>query len=102
MMLVPAAMFSMFFFLSLFIQQIIGYSPLRTGFAFLPFSVGIVVGAGLSSNLVSRIDPRFIAGIGTLLAAVALFGFSRLAHRRLARRAVLQALVDRHPGRART
>ena len=79
MMLVPAAMFSMFFFLSLFIQQLVGYSPLRTGFAFLPFSVGIVVGAGLSSNLVNRIDARYIAGIGTLFAAVALFGFSRLS-----------------------
>ncbi|MFC4786854.1 MFS transporter [Nocardioides sp. MAHUQ-72] len=79
MMLVPAAMFAMFFFLSLFIQQLVGYSPLRTGFAFLPFSVGIVIGAGLSSNLVARIDPRWIAGVGTLLAAGALFGFSRLA-----------------------
>jgi EmrB/QacA subfamily drug resistance transporter len=78
MMLVPAAMFSMFFFLSLFIQNLVGYSPLRTGFAFLPFSFGIVIGAGLSSNLVSRIDPRFIAGTGTVLAAIALFGFSRL------------------------
>ncbi|MBB6626687.1 MFS transporter [Nocardioides sp. KIGAM211] len=79
MMLVPAAMFAMFFFLSLFIQQLVGYSPLRTGFAFLPFSVGIVLGAGVSSNLVSRVDPRFIAGIGTLFAAGALFGFSRLS-----------------------
>src|SRR6476646_2563096 len=78
MMLVPAAMFAMFFFLSLFIQQLVGYSPLRTGFAFLPFSVGIVIGAGLSSNLVSRIDPRYIAGVGTLLASGALLGFSRL------------------------
>ncbi len=79
MMLVPAAMFSMFFFLSLFIQNLVGYSPLRTGFAFLPFSVGIVIGAGLSSNLVSRVDPRFIAGVGTLFAGAALFGFSRLS-----------------------
>jgi EmrB/QacA subfamily drug resistance transporter len=79
MMLVPAAMFAMFFFLSLFIQQLVGYTPLRTGFAFLPFSVGIVIGAALSSNLVSRIDPRYIAGVGTLLAAGALFGFSRLS-----------------------
>ena len=79
MMLAPAAMFAMFFFLSLFIQQIVGYSPLEAGFAFLPFSLGIVFGAGLASNLVSRIDPRFLAGIGTLMAAVALFGFSRLS-----------------------
>ena len=75
MMLVPAAMFAMFFFLSLFIQQLVGYSPLRTGFAFLPFSFGIVIGAGISSNLVSRIDPRYIAGVGTLLAS----GFTRLS-----------------------
>ncbi len=79
MALVPAAMFAMFFFLSLFIQQVAGYSPLHTGFAFLPFSFGMVIGAGLSSNLVNRIDPRFIAGTGTLLAAGALFGFSRLS-----------------------
>ena len=40
MVLVPAAMFAMFYFLSLFIQLVVGYSPLHTGFAFLPFSVG--------------------------------------------------------------
>lgn len=78
MMLVPAAMFAMFYFLSLFIQLVVGYSPLHTGFAFLPFSFGIVAGAAISSNLVNRVDPRFIAGVGTLMAAVALFGFSRL------------------------
>ncbi|GAB2460508.1 MFS transporter [Nocardioides hungaricus] len=79
MALVPAAMFSMFYFLSLFIQLVVGYSPLHTGIAFLPFSVGIVIGATLSSNLASRVDPRFIAGVGTLLAMVALIGFSRLS-----------------------
>jgi EmrB/QacA subfamily drug resistance transporter len=78
MMLVPAAMFAMFFFLSLFIQQVMGYSPLHAGFAFLPFSVGIVLGATVSSKLVAKIDPRFIAGVGTLMATAALFGFSRL------------------------
>ena len=78
MMLAPAAMFAMFYFLSLLIQQVMGYSSLRTGFAFLPFSVGIVVGAALSSNLVNRVDARFIAGTGTLLAAFSLFMFSRL------------------------
>jgi EmrB/QacA subfamily drug resistance transporter len=79
MMLAPAAMFAMFFFLSLFIQQIVGYSPLHAGFAFLPFSFGIVIGAGLASNLVSRIDPRYLAGVGTLLASFSLFMFSRLS-----------------------
>ncbi len=45
MALLPAAMFAMFFFLSLFIQNVMGYSPLKTGVAFLPFSVGIVISA---------------------------------------------------------
>jgi EmrB/QacA subfamily drug resistance transporter len=78
MALLPAAMFSMFFFLSLFIQNVMGYSPLKTGVAFLPFSIGIVISAGIVSNLVNRIDARYIAGVGTLMAAGALFGFSRL------------------------
>jgi EmrB/QacA subfamily drug resistance transporter len=80
MMLVPAAMFSMFFFLSLFVQNVMGYSSLETGFAFLPFSAGIVVGANISSRLVSRVDPRWLAGTGTALAGSALFGFSRLPY----------------------
>ena len=78
MFLAPAAMFAMFYFLSQYIQNVMGYSPLKAGVAFLPFTVGIVVGAGLASNLVNRIDPRFISGVGTLLAAGALFGFSTL------------------------
>lgn len=78
MFLAPAAMFAMFYFLSQYIQNVMGYSPLEAGVAFLPFTVGIVVGAGLASNLVNRVDPRFISGVGTLLAAGALFGFSTL------------------------
>src|SRR3954463_9698673 len=79
MMLLPAAMFSMFFFLSLFIQNVMGYSPLKAGFAFLPFSICIIISATIVSNLANRIDPRFIAGVGTLMASVALYGFSRLS-----------------------
>ena len=64
MFLAPAAMFAMFYFLSQYIQNVMGYSPLKAGVAFLPFTVGIVVGAGLASNLVNRIDPRYISGVG--------------------------------------
>ena len=78
MMLMPAAMFSMFYFLSQYIQLIKGFTPLQTGFAFLPFSVGIILSAGIVSNLVTKFDPRWISGLGTLLATVGLFGFSRL------------------------
>ncbi len=80
MMLVPASMFAMFYFLSLFVQNVMGYSPLKTGFAFLPFSFGIVLAATISSKLMARVDPRWIAGVGTALAGTALFGFSRLSY----------------------
>jgi EmrB/QacA subfamily drug resistance transporter len=80
MMLVPAAMFSMFFFLSLFVQNVMGYSSLKTGFAFLPFSAGIVIAATVAAKLLSHVDPRWIAGVGTLLAGAGLFGFSRIPY----------------------
>jgi EmrB/QacA subfamily drug resistance transporter len=80
MFFAPAAMFAMFFYLSQYIQNVMGYSPIRAGVAFLPFCVALVAAAGLSSNLINRIDPRILAGIGTLLAAVALLGFSRLPY----------------------
>ena len=79
MALMPAAMFAMFFFLSLFVQNVMGYSPLKTGVAFLPFSAGIVLSAVVVSSLVNRVDARYIAGAGTLMASAALFGFSRLS-----------------------
>jgi EmrB/QacA subfamily drug resistance transporter len=80
MFLAPAAMFSMFFFLSQYIQNVMGYSPIKTGVAFLPFCFALVFAAGLSSNLVNRIDPRILGGIGTILAAAGLYGFSRLPY----------------------
>ncbi len=80
MMLMPAAMFAMFYFLSLYVQNVMGYSPLETGFAFLPFSAGIVLAAAVASRLAASVNPRFIAGTGTLLVAAALFGFSRLPY----------------------
>jgi EmrB/QacA subfamily drug resistance transporter len=78
MMLVPAAMFAMFYFLSRVVQEGMGYSALKCGFAFLPFSVGIVVSAGIASSLASKVDPKYLAGVGTLLSAAGLWGFSRL------------------------
>ena len=80
MMLIPAAMFAMFFFLTLFVQNVMGDSPMKTGFMFLPFSFGIVIAATISSKLMQRVDPRWLAGFGTALAGSALFGFSRIPY----------------------
>ena len=57
MLIVGAGMFAMFYFLGLYIQKVLGYSPLKTGFAFLPFSAGIVVAARLASTLASQGRP---------------------------------------------
>ena len=78
MLMMAAAMFAMFFFLGLFIQQVLGYSPVKAGFAFLPFSVGIVIAAGLSQNLVTKVNPRYLSGFGGLLAAIGMWTFTNV------------------------
>jgi EmrB/QacA subfamily drug resistance transporter len=80
MMLAPAAMFTMFFFLTLVIQNVMGESPMRTGLMFLPFSVVMVVWAVVVSRLVQKVNPGILAGIGGLVAAVAVFGMSRMPY----------------------
>ncbi|MEK8170911.1 MFS transporter [Streptomyces sp. M19] len=78
MLCVGAGMFATFYFLTLYMQLILGYSPVRTGFAYLPFSVGMATAATLSSKLVARLAPRVIAGPGLLVAAVGMFWFATL------------------------
>jgi len=78
MLIVGAAIFSMFLFLSLFIQDVMGYSPLQSGVAFLPFTAGIIVAAQIASTLASRTDPRWIAGAGGALSVLAMWGYGQL------------------------
>jgi EmrB/QacA subfamily drug resistance transporter len=78
MLIVGAGMFAMFYFLGIYIQTILGYSPLKTGLAFLPFSVGIVVAAQVASNLIAKVDPRWISGAGAGFAALGMWGFTHL------------------------
>jgi EmrB/QacA subfamily drug resistance transporter len=78
MFLLSGALFAMWFFVSLYLQEVHGYTPLRTGFAFVPQTVAIIVGAQLSSRLVLRVGPRPILVVGCLLSAVGLFLFAGL------------------------
>jgi EmrB/QacA subfamily drug resistance transporter len=78
MLFIGAGMFATFYFLTLYMQLILGYSPVRTGFAYLPFSFGMAVAAGVSSKLVTHFAPRLIAGPGLLVAAVGMFWFAAL------------------------
>ena len=54
MFLVASGLFAMFFFNSLYIQRVLGYGPLKAGLAFLPFTAGIMVSAGLASQFAPR------------------------------------------------
>ncbi|MFF2729015.1 MFS transporter [Streptomyces sp. NPDC058008] len=69
MLSLAAAIFGMFFFLTLFVQDILGFSPLRAGLAFLPISVIIAIGATLASRLLPRWGPKPFLVVGALLAA---------------------------------
>jgi EmrB/QacA subfamily drug resistance transporter len=68
MMFVAAGMISMFFFASLYVQDVLGYSPLKAGFAFLPVTSGIIIGAGAAQGLIKRFGPRAVGTAGLLLA----------------------------------
>ena len=68
LLLVASAMFGMFFFASLYVQEVLGYSPLRAGLAFLPVSAGIMVGAGLAQQLIKRLGVRNVSITGITLA----------------------------------
>jgi predicted MFS family arabinose efflux permease len=79
MLFVGAGLMGTFYLLALHLQQVLGFSPLRAGIASLPFSAGIILGAGVSSKLVERLAPRLVAGPGLLLGALGMLRLSALA-----------------------
>ncbi|WP_105973709.1 MFS transporter [Streptomyces geranii] len=78
MLFIGAGMMAFFYFLTLYMQLILGYSAVRTGFAYLPFSLGMGIAAGLSSKLVTHVAPRVVAGPGLLVAGAGMVWFAAL------------------------
>lgn len=76
MLLLAVGPLGMFYLLNLYLQYVLEFSPLQTGLAWLPFAVGIVLGAGVSSKLVTRFAPRVIVGAGMLITAAGLVWLS--------------------------
>ncbi|MER5896670.1 MFS transporter [Streptomyces sp. NPDC001876] len=72
MLSLAAAMFGMFFFLTLFVQNILDFSPLQAGLAFLPVSVVIAISAGIASQLLPKWGPKPFMVVGAILAALGL------------------------------
>jgi EmrB/QacA subfamily drug resistance transporter len=69
-LLLGAGLFAMFLFLTYYFQVNLGYTPLKAGFAFLPFSLGIIIAAGFVSQLLPRVGPRALMVPGLLMAVV--------------------------------
>jgi EmrB/QacA subfamily drug resistance transporter len=78
-LLLGASLFSMFFFISLYMQQVLGYSPIHAGLSYLPLAVTIIVAAGLGGQLVTRFGFKAILAAGMFIVALGLVWFSRVS-----------------------
>ncbi len=77
-LLVGAGLFAMFLFLTYYFQVNLGYTPLQAGFAFLPFSIGIIVTAGVVAQLLPRLGPKALMVPGLVLAVVGMLLLTRI------------------------
>jgi len=73
-----AGFLAMFFFLTLYMQNVLGYSPIQTGAAYLPVTVGVGIAAGITSQLLPRTGTRPLIVAGSLIAAGGVYYLSRI------------------------
>lgn len=78
MLLLAIGPMGTFYIITLYLQQVVHFSPLQTGAAWLPFAAGIVLGAGLAPKLLLLTGPRSVAAVGALLSAAAAWWFSTI------------------------
>ncbi|HEY1761912.1 MAG TPA: MFS transporter [Acidimicrobiales bacterium] len=78
MLCIGIALFSLFYFLTLYLQNILGWSAIRTGVGFLPMTIGIIIAAGLTSQLVSKIGVRVPLVVGSAAAVVGMLWITRI------------------------
>ncbi len=78
-LLLGASLFSMFYFISLYMQQVLGYSAIHAGLSYLPLALTIVVAAGLGGQLVTRFGFKPILAAGMLFVAAGLLWFSQVS-----------------------
>ncbi len=77
-LLLGAALYANFFILTLYVQQVLGWSALKTGLTFLATAGTTVIWAGVAQALVTRIGPRSVMTTGLALLAVSVLGYTRL------------------------
>jgi EmrB/QacA subfamily drug resistance transporter len=77
-MVAVAGFLPMFFFLTLYMQTVLHYSPIQTGIAYLPLTGGFIIAAGISSQLFARIGTKPVVLVGAVIAAGGLYWLSRI------------------------
>ena len=78
-LLVGASLFSMFFFISLYMQQVLGYSAIHAGLSYLPLALTIIVSAGVASQLVTRVGFKPVLAAGMVFIAAGLIWFGQIS-----------------------
>ena len=73
-----AGFLAMFFFLTLYMQNVLGYSAIQTGAAYVPLTIGVIIAAGITSQLIPRVGTRPIIVTGALIGACGLYWLSRI------------------------
>src|SRR5436190_14078885 len=74
-----ASVFAMWYFVSLYLQQVLGYTPIEAGLAFLPMTAAIIIGSTLAARTVARAGAGTMLGIGMGLAAAGMLLFARVS-----------------------
>lgn len=78
-LLVGASLFSMFFFISLYMQQVLGYSAIHTGLSYLPLAVLIMASSAIASQLVSKLGYKPVLATGLLFIVIGLAWFGQVS-----------------------
>ena len=78
MVIAMAGFYSMFFFITLYMQNVLGFSQIQAGAAYIPVTFGVAISSGIASTLFARVGTRPIIVAGALIAAGAVFWLSRI------------------------
>jgi MFS family permease len=78
-LLVGGSLFSMFFFITLYMQQVLGYDPIDAGLSYLPLALMIIVASGIASQLVTRVGYKPVLAAGMAFIGAALLWFSQVS-----------------------
>src|SRR5436305_13101390 len=78
MLIIGAALFGMFYYLTFFVQGVMGFSSLKSGLAYLPFSAVIIVGSGIVSQVLPRVGPKVLLIAGSAFMTAGLFWYAQV------------------------